>query len=185
MLPELMHGLRHSAGITAGSFGSDLPRSNSTLPFEMPFRICKIFEIESGHLLTRHPGKCRFPHGHSRRVEVVLIAEQLDRNDMVCDFKALKGALAAFLEQWDHALCLNTDDPQFAHFQRVYGERIVPFAHTDPTTEVLAREVFLRARAELQRLATLPDATYPVRSEIRVERVRITETSSSWAEYFE
>jgi 6-pyruvoyltetrahydropterin/6-carboxytetrahydropterin synthase len=151
----------------------------------MPFRICKSFEIESGHLLTRHPGKCRFPHGHSRRIEVVLVAEQLDRNDMVCDFKALKGALATFLEAWDHSLCLNTADPQFAQFQRLYGERIVAFERTDPTTEVLARAVFLRTRDELQRLAALPAAEYPVRAEIRVERVRVTETSSSWAEYFE
>ena len=40
----------------------------------MPFRIGKSFVIESGHLLSKHPGKCRFPHGHSRRVEVVLAA---------------------------------------------------------------------------------------------------------------
>ena len=64
----------------------------------MPFRICKTFEIESGHLLSKHPDKCRFPHGHSRTVEVVLAADQLDANDMVCDFQTVKSALTAFLE---------------------------------------------------------------------------------------
>ncbi len=49
----------------------------------MPFRICKTFSIESGHILSKHPGKCRFPHGHSRTVEVVLTADHLDASDMV------------------------------------------------------------------------------------------------------
>ena len=40
----------------------------------MPFRIGKSLEIESGCLLSKPPGKCRFPNGHSRRVEVVLAA---------------------------------------------------------------------------------------------------------------
>ena len=61
----------------------------------MPFRICKTFEIESGHMLSKHGGKCRFPHGHSRRIEVVLVADQLNAADMVCDFKALKMASRA------------------------------------------------------------------------------------------
>ncbi len=151
----------------------------------MPFRICKIFEIESGHILSKHPGNCRFPHGHSRRIEVVLVADSLDANDMVCDFKALKGALTALLERWDHALCLNTDDPQFAHFEHVYGTRVVPFAHTDPTSEVLARAAFEAASQSLRTLATQPGATFPIAASVRVERVRVTETSSSWAEYSE
>lgn len=151
----------------------------------MPFRICKIFEIESGHQLSKHPAKCRFPHGHSRRIEVVLAADTLDARDMVCDFKALKSALAAFLDAWDHALCLNTADPQFAYLLQTYGERIVPFANADPTTEVLARAVFHHAQAQLRRAAASADATYPIRHDVRLERVRVTETSSSWAEYFE
>jgi len=147
----------------------------------MPYRICKSFEIESGHILSKHPGKCRFPHGHSRRVEVVLAADTLDTNDMVCDFKAVKHALKAFLDTWDHALALNTQDPQFAFYQQNYGARIIPFAHTDPTSEVMARTVF----DELQRaLATAgSQGGFAIMAGVRVERVRVTETSSSWAEY--
>ena len=98
----------------------------------MPFRICKSFEIESGHMLSKHAGKCRFPHGHSRRIEVVLVAEHLNAADMVCDFKALKEALESFLERWDHALCLNTADPEFAHFEKTYQPRVIPFTNADP-----------------------------------------------------
>lgn len=149
----------------------------------MPFRICKRFEIESGHILSKHPGKCRFPHGHSRRVEVVLVAAQLDANDMVCDFKAVKHILATFLDRWDHALAINTSDPQFAYFQKAYGERVVAFADRDPTTEVMAKAIFDELAARLAQ----PTNTggYAIGSGVRVERVRVTETSSSWAEYSE
>ena len=141
----------------------------------MPFRIAKTFEIESGHLLTKHRDKCRYPHGHSRTVEVVLAADQLDANDMVCDFQTVKTALAVFLETWDHALCLNTADPQFDFFRRTYGDRVIAFAHTDPTSEVMARTICDELQRQLQAMA-LPRA-------VRIERVRVTETSTSWAEY--
>ena len=151
----------------------------------MPFRICKRFEIESGHMLSKHSGKCRFPHGHSRRIEVVLVAEQLDANDMVCDFKALKLSLETFLERWDHALCLNSDDPQLAFYQQHYGERVVVFPGVDPTSEILARAVFQETQRRLKESARGPAASCRISPHVTVERVRVTETSSSWAEYFE
>lgn len=149
----------------------------------MPFRLCKSFHVESGHLLTKHPGACRFPHGHSRRIDVVLTADALDRNDMVCDFTALKDALTGFITAWDHALCLNTDDPQFAFFRQTYGDRVVGFVATDPTTEVLARAVFEEAARQLHARAGKP-AEFAIPTGVRVERVRVTETASNWAEYF-
>ena len=63
----------------------------------MPYRICKTFEVENGHMLSKHPDKCRFPHGHTRKIELVLEADALDGNDMVCDFKAVKEAVGEFL----------------------------------------------------------------------------------------
>lgn len=148
----------------------------------MPYRICKTFEIESGHLLSKHPEKCRFPHGHSRRVEVVLAADALDANDMICDFKAVKHLLQQFLDRWDHALAINSVDPQAAFFRQTYGERVIVFEQTDPTSEVMARTIFDELSRRLA--AGLPDpAGYRIGATVRVERVRVTETSSSWAEY--
>lgn len=141
----------------------------------MPFRISKTFEIESGHLLTKHPDKCRYPHGHSRTVEVVLAADRLNPNDMVCDFHTVKAALAAFLETWDHALCLNTADPNFEFYRRTYGERVIPFANTDPTSEVMAKTICDELRRQFDAKALPPG--------VRIERVRVTETRTSWAEY--
>ena len=149
----------------------------------MPYRISKAFEIESGHILSKHPSKCRFPHGHSRRVEVVLAAATLDANDMVCDFKAVKLALKTFLDSWDHALAINTDDPNYAFYQEKYGTRVIPFVHTDPTSEVMAKTIF----DEIARCLTSAhrQGDYAISAGVKVERVRVTETSSSWAEYSE
>ena len=112
----------------------------------MPFRIAKRFTVESGHLLTKHPGACRFPHGHSRTIEIVVTSDTLDARDMVCDFKALKSAAADAVQQFDHAFALNTADPRFAELRAAYGERLLAFHDSDPTTEVLAREIFRRVR---------------------------------------
>ena len=150
----------------------------------MPFRICKTFEIESGHLLSKHPAKCRFPHGHSRTVEVVLTADRLDANDMVCDFQTVKTALAAFLETWDHALCLNTADPHFEFYRQTYGDRVIPFEKIDPTSEIMARTIFEELKRRLGEVAKDPAGHQLPPSGVRIERVRVSETSTTWAEYF-
>ncbi|MDO8541384.1 MAG: 6-carboxytetrahydropterin synthase [Opitutaceae bacterium] len=149
----------------------------------MPFRIAKSFVVESGHLLTKHPGACRFPHGHSRTVEIVVAADELDENDMVCDFKALKTAATDVIDRYDHAFALNTADPRFTEFRTAYGDRVLGFVKTDPTSEVLARELFCELRAQLA--AAAADAEFPVNHRVRLERVRVSETASTWAEYWE
>jgi 6-pyruvoyltetrahydropterin/6-carboxytetrahydropterin synthase len=150
----------------------------------MPFRICKTFEIENGHMLAKHPDKCRFPHGHSRRVELILEAETLDSHEMVCDFKALKETMHEFLQSFDHALCMNTEDPEYAHFKAAYGERVIGFESIDPTTEILAETIHRHLAKELaQRMESVEESVYPIRREVRIVRVRVWETSSSWAEY--
>ncbi len=148
------------------------------------FRICKAIELESGHLLSKHPGDCQFPHGHTRRVELVFAADELDAHDMVLDFKAVKEMVGGFLARFDHSICLNTDDPHFEEFRAIYGEHVIPFEHEDPTSEAMARTVFLHARNALAKAAE-GDFPYPVRDCVKLERVRVWETSSSWAEYEE
>jgi 6-pyruvoyltetrahydropterin/6-carboxytetrahydropterin synthase len=101
---------------------------------------------------------------------------------MVMDFKVIKEMMGKFLEQFDHALCMNTADPNYEKFRAIYGDRIIPFEHHDPTSEAMARVVYDHAAAALKR-AQAGAFTYPVRDCVRLERVRVWETSSSWAEY--
>jgi len=149
----------------------------------MPYRICKVFEIESGHQLSRHPEKCRFPHGHSRRVEVVLEADRLDSRDMVCDFSVVKESARQVMEAFDHALCVNTRDPMFAALKKAYGDRVIGFPNEDPTTEVVARTLFNGIRANLRAQAKKEGARYPLRRSVRLIRVRVSETAHGWAEF--
>jgi len=88
-----------------------------------------------------------------------------------------------FLEKYDHALCMNMDDPQYEFFKKTYGKRIIGFESEDPTTEVMARTIFEHTSAALKRFVLEPDPEYPVRDEVSLYKVRVWETTSSWAEY--
>ena len=149
----------------------------------MAFRVCRIFEIENGHMLSKHPDKCRFPHGHTRKVECVLEAPDLDEREMVCDFKVLKLILTDYLAQFDHALCMNTDDPAFEEMKARYGERVIGYETEDPTTEILARDIFRHLCSGLQEYRQQGSGEYPLRDNVSVAYVKVWETSSSWAEY--
>ncbi|PWU14399.1 MAG: 6-pyruvoyl tetrahydropterin synthase [Verrucomicrobia bacterium] len=151
----------------------------------MPYRICKTFEIENGHMLSKHPDLCKFPHGHSRKVEVVLEADTLDHNEMVCDFKALKTSLTEYLKTLDHAMCVNTQDPNFKSLKTAFGDRVVAFEGLDPTTEVMAKTIHDVVKTKLAAYAADPATRYPLRPSVRIVSIRLWETSCSWAEYSE
>jgi 6-pyruvoyltetrahydropterin/6-carboxytetrahydropterin synthase len=150
------------------------------------YRICKSFEVESGHMLMKHPGRCKFPHGHSRRVEVVVSAPFLDENDMVCDFKALKLAVSEFVDRFDHSLAVNSQDERAKGFLATgnLAERMILVPNQDPTTEVMARLIYEELAGKIGQAFTAKDGNvYRLPAGLTVERVRVTETSSSWAEY--
>jgi 6-pyruvoyltetrahydropterin/6-carboxytetrahydropterin synthase len=151
------------------------------------FRIARRFEIESGHRLSKHPEKCKYPHGHTRTVEVVLRADSLDANDMVCDYKALKTVVERELERFDHAMLLAATDPHRVDFAS-FGERVVLLEEGDPTTEVLARHLFHRVAAAFKpgmEVVVPGGVTYSVPDSVRLERVRVSETAATWSEYSE
>ena len=109
----------------------------------------------------------------------------MDNREMVFDFKLIGRMIGDFLETYDHALCMNTEDPKFEFFKEAYGDRIIGFQNEDPTTEVMARTIYEHTKASLARFVNDPDAEYPVRSEVRIAKIRVWETTSSWAEYSE
>ena len=105
---------------------------------------------------------------------------------MVIDFKAIKLMMNDFLDSLDHALCMNTQDPNYDYFHQVYGERIIAFDKMDPTSERMAECIYHFAKKALaQAVLDGEVGGYFVRDCIRLERVRVWETSSSWAEYEE
>jgi len=149
------------------------------------FRIAKTFEVEYGHRLSKHPEKCRFPHGHSLRIEVVARGRELDDHDMVCDYKALKMLVIDIIDRLDHAMALNSSDPQLEGLAAI-GDRVLLFDDCDPTTEVLARWIFKQMAERLaadETVQTPTGAKYRIPAGLELERVRVWETSTSWGEY--
>ncbi len=149
------------------------------------YRICKAFTVENGHLLSKHAERCRYPHGHTRKIELVLSSPTLDAHDMVCDFKWIKLAVGEYLDQFDHALCLNANDPFLSKLDP-NDRRVVIFEEGDPTTERMAKRIFDHLNAQIQAgtvFETAEGVAYRVSPDVRVERVRVGETPSSWAEY--
>jgi len=140
-------------------------------------------------MLSKHPEACRYPHGHTRRIEVVVSSETLDKNDMVVDFKALKLAVGEFIDSFDHAMALNSKDPLRADMERIYPNSTVTFEGVDPTTEVMAKHIFEFVQNVLTNGfegAEDGGAVYRIPAgSVRLERVRVGETPNSWAEYGE
>lgn len=111
---------------------------------------------------------------------MVLSSDRLDDHDMVCDFKAVKLAVAEFLDQYDHAMMINSDDAFLPALQQA-SERVIVFDHVDPTTEVLAKTIFDYISTRVAERGANDGFTFP--QGVIVERVRVWETSTSWAEY--
>jgi len=147
------------------------------------YRVCKTFTVESGHMLSKHPERCKYPHGHTRTVEVVVAGDSLDENGMLVDFKALRLALQETIERYDHAMAVNSNDPLLPTLRNLYPEdAVVVFENAEPTTEAIAKDIFDFVEATLANGFAQDHYVIPP-SKIRLERIRVWETPSSWAEY--
>ncbi len=151
------------------------------------YRICKTFWVETGHFLSNqnNSSNCKMPHGHSRKVEIILSSKELDENDMVCDFQVFKSAFGEYLDSFDHAMCINTDSPHYEYFKNNFS-RIIPFEKKDPTSEVISEALFNFFDKELQgdKFYVIKDGSkYKISENVNLERVRIWETASCWAEF--
>ena len=110
--------------------------------------------------------------------------EQPNRNEMVCDFLVVKEVIGDYLTSLDHAICVNTADPAYEELRNRFGDRVIPFENEDPTTEVMAREIFQAfAKRLTDYAAASTDTTYPLDRGVRLVSVKVWETASSWAEY--
>lgn len=139
-------------------------------------------------MLSKHPERCRFPHGHTRTVEVVVAGDRLDTNGMLVDFKALKLAIEDLIERYDHSMAVNSADPFLSTLRAQYGdEAIVVFQDQEPTTEAMAHRLFEEISSILQagfEGASKSGAVYRIPAgSILLERIRVWETPDSWAEY--
>ena len=130
----------------------------------MPYTICKTYEIENAHILSKHPDDCKYPHGHSRKIDIVLQSDKLDQNGMVCDFYLLDEIASDVIGKYDHAICVNTDDKNFKQLKKMYGDKVVAFENIDPTTEVMVVSIFQELKQKLRDQHIKSNSKYRVES---------------------
>ena len=114
----------------------------------------------AGHALRGYRGKCENPHGHNYKVRITLAGDSLDHIGLLYDFKDLKAAMNQIIDRLDH---------QFLN-------DIEPFREQNPSAENMARFFYTEANAKL-RTATS--------GRVRVKEVKIWETDTTTATYFE
>ena len=132
--------------------------------------ITKRLEIDAGHRLLKHEGKCRHVHGHRYAFEITCTAPALDSVGRVIDFSQIKEKVGGWLDKfWDHAFIAQVGDP-IIPFLNENGMRHDITEHP-PTAENLAQLVFEKARQLL--------------TEIKVVHVTCYETPTSRAGYSE
>ncbi len=90
-------------------------------------------EFSAAHRLPGSGGRCERLHGHNWRVEVRVLAEELDETGMALDFHLLKEWLREVLGELDHRF-LND---------------LPPFRRENPTAENIARFVYERIASRL------------------------------------
>jgi len=81
-----------------------------------------VTDFAAAHTLRDYPGACSRMHGHNWKVEVEVKANDLDNTGMVLDFKHIRRATQAVIEQYDHQ----------------YLNEVAPFDTLNPTAENIA-----------------------------------------------
>ncbi len=118
----------------------------------------------SGHFISYEGDKCERLHGHNYRATVEIEGE-LDENQYVFDFIALKHRTKAITDELDHRMMLATRNPHIhieegpRSIQVRYRDREWVFPRDDcvllpienTTAELLARWIAQRLLEELQR----------------------------------
>jgi len=116
-----------------------------------------VTDFASAHTLRGYPGACQRMHGHNWKVEVEVIATQLDDLGMAIDFKEIKQATRKIADQLDHR----------------YLNELQPFTEINPTAENIAAHFYNELSGMLNN------------QDIRIHTVTLWETERACVRYSE
>jgi len=138
------------------------------------YRIRKQFKFECAHRLAEAYSKCCTDsiHGHSYIVEIFVISEILDPTNMVVDFGELKDIIGPQIDAWDHAVIMPANYIEGSKDLALLGNSVV-VVEENPTAEWMAKKIFDVVKQGLEG------------KNVRVEKARVHETVTGWAEYEE
>ncbi len=116
-----------------------------------------VTDFASAHTLRDYPGACSRMHGHNWKVEVEVVADELDAVGMGIDFGEIKQATRETADRLDHR----------------YLNDIAPFTEVNPTAENIAAYFYRTLSGKLNS------------SRVRVQSVTLWETERACARYSE
>ena len=124
------------------------------------YKVTKYFDFEAAHHLENYKGKCSKIHGHSYRVAVTFVGNQLDEVGMLIDFHRIKILATKYItDKYDH-----TDLNQSMNMVTTWGK--------NPTAENMAESFF---HSFVDAIAGIE--TY--HRDVRVDNVKVWETKDS------
>ncbi len=142
--------------------------------------ITKRLEFDSGHRIPDHGSKCRNVHGHRYALEITLQGQPIDApgasdNGMLMDFSDVKQiALEHLVDVWDHAFLVYEGDGVMRALLDSLPDHKTVVLDRIPTVENLAAIAF-------QKLLPLYSERFG--NHLRLAKVRLFETPTSWADY--
>lgn len=113
-------------------------------------------DFSAAHRLKEAGGKCEGLHGHNFIVEVTVAGTELDKCDLLIDFRMLKKMTTEVLDHFDHK----------------YLNEINFFKEVNPSSEQLARFIFQSIKEKLD----IPH--------VKLSRVMIWESEDAKVTYY-
>lgn len=141
-------------------------------------RIGKRYTFDAAHRLPLHEGKCARPHGHTYTLELELTGEvrmaQGSEQGMVLDYYKISEIVKReIMDKYDHQ-DLNV-------VMRPYFGVADPNEHNLTTAENMVVIFATILRTEINKLWNWKQGD---ETSIRLTRVRLSETGSSWADWY-
>ena len=147
------------------------------------FTIRKQFKFEMAHQLKdSYSAACHENlHGHSYVLELYFSSDDVHENGMVVDFGEVKDVIGEYVDSWDHSLTM----PVF--FEKDYLDMLA--AHTkkmritayNPTAENMAKTMY----RDIDVMITNYQRKAYNEVKWKISKVRLHETTTGWAEYYE
>ena len=92
--------------------------------------------FSAAHHLLNYNGECENQHGHNWKVEAYVRGTELDKSNLLIDFKVLKRELNAILDLLDHK-----DINELPEFQNV-----------SPSSEMLAKVIYQKLKKDIPQI---------------------------------
>ncbi len=96
------------------------------------FEIKKQMTFSAAHHLLNYNGECENQHGHNWIVEAYIRGNNLDKSNILVDYKVLKAAMKQVLDYLDHS-----DINELPEFQEI-----------SPSSEILAKYIYDKLKEE-------------------------------------